>query len=382
MIKIIGYLIFSLFYYIFCIFPIRKDKVFCIMTHDSSESSNVSMVVNGLKEKNHSYQFNYIKKSETNDIKGKKIIVKFFDFFIRKPYEMATSEYIIQDNIFLPIAYIIFRKKVKVIQLWHGTGTIKKFGQSINTGQLGRLEKRANQSITHLIVNSNYTKSIYSQAFGISEDKIFVFGLPRTDRLFDKKRLDKDLQLFYKEYPQLRCKKIILYAPTFRDNEVNGPLLGLNINELLSGLSEDYVLILKLHPHIANKFNLKNMDLVGDQKRVYDFSKYNNLNTLFVASEILVTDYSSIIFDYCILEKPMIFFAYDLEDFSESGRGFYTDYKDYVPGNIAYSTKELITYIRKERYDIDKTIEFKNGNYQYLDGTSTKRIIENIFSDK
>lgn len=349
------------------------------MTHDGSKGSNVGVIVEYLKTLDKTYDFYYIKKSETNKIKEKGLLADFISFFIIKPYEMATSKYILQDNIFLPIAYIHFRKKVKVVQLWHGTGTIKKFGQSVNVGKLRKLEKMANQSITHLIVNAESTRSTYSEAFGISEEKIVELGLPRTDVLFNTNRLNQDLLRFYQEYPQLKNKKVILYAPTFRDDELKDPALKLNIIELLDNLTKEYSLILKLHPFIADKFNDEGSYKEKYKDRVYNLSKYKDINILFLVADLLVTDYSSIIFDYCVLEKPMLFFAYDLEKFSESGRGFYHNYKGYVPGNIAYTTGELVKYINNEEYDRGRINDFKHEHYQYLDGCSTKRIVDYIF---
>lgn len=379
MIKIIGYLIFAFFYYLSSIFPVKKNKVLCIMTHDSSDDSNVGVIVSYLKNIEDNYTFQYIKKSEVKDVKGNHLFKSFLSFFIKKPYHMATSEFILQDNIFLPMAFIRFRKKVKVVQLWHGTGTIKKFGQSTNQGQLRWLESMANKTITHLIINSSATKTIYQEAFGIEEEKIFELGLPRTDTLFDENKIQKDLEEFYSEYSEMKNKKLILYAPTFRDDEAENPKIELDIGLLLDSLEEEYCLGLKLHPFVANRFVLDETYAKKYKNRIYNFSAYKDINTLLVASQLLITDYSSVIFEYCLLGKPMIFYAYDLEKFSECGRGFYYNYEDYVPGTVVSSMKELIQVIQREEYDYEKINQFQNENYKYFDGESTKRIVNHIF---
>jgi CDP-ribitol ribitolphosphotransferase len=380
--KVLGYLLFSFFYYLFYLLPVNPKKVFCIMTHDSSKDSNVGAVVDYLKKCDDNYQFIKIKKSDTKEVKNHARFVKLLDFFVVKPYHLATSNFVIQDNIFLPLSFIKFKRKVSVIQLWHGTGTIKKFGQSVNEGQLGRLEYRANQTITHLIVNSESTKEIYKEAFHVPEEKVYIYGLPRTDRLFQKERLLHDVNSFMEEYPICKGKRLVLYVPTFRDDEVLNPSMKLNVKEMLNELDEDVVILLKLHPFVAEAYNIDE-ELLGDKKdRVINLSLYKNINTLLTAADVLITDYSSVIFDYCVLEKPMVFYAYDLDKFSNSGRGFYKDYKTYVPGEVAETMEELIAILKRDQYDRNRIQEFKKENYKYLDGLSTERIAKSVFLSK
>lgn len=351
------------------------------MHHDSSKESNVGMMIQYLKKKSPEYTFSYITKQDANSIKGKGLLKNFIPFFIGKSYQLATSEYILQDDVFLPLSYLRFRKRVKDIQLWHGTGSIKKFGQDANTGRLKELERRANRNITHLIVNSSKMTELYAKAFGIEQGKVFAYGLPRTDTLFQIKdqrsnRMDAGIEKFYAEFPELIKKRILLYAPTFRDDETENPKVELDIEKLLDGLSEEYVLIVKLHPFVADAFTLKEGHA---QNRLFHLSAYQDLNTLMNVSEILITDYSSIVYEYCLQEKPMIFYAYDLQKFSDSGRGFYQSYENYVPGPAVQTTEEIIDLIVRNQFDLDRINQFKKAHYDYTDGKSTERVAENIF---
>lgn len=349
------------------------------MHHDSSRDSNVGMVIQYLRKISDEYDFTYITKREVNGIKGKGMIKNFIPFFITKSYHLATSNYVLLDDAFLPLAYLKFRKGVKVIQLWHGTGTIKKFGQDANTGRLKKLEYKINQNITHLIVNSGKIIDQYSKAFGVSKNKVYPLGLPRTDTLFQTKKLEKEIAGFYENYPELKGKKILLYAPTFRDAETENPKVHLDYGKLIEGISKDWVLILKLHPFVANAFQLSEVEKEKFYGRLYDFSYYPDLNALMGASDILVTDYSSIIFEYCLQNKPMIFYAYDLEEFSNHGRGFYEPYEEYVPGPIAHNIDDLINIINQDTYDMERIAKFKEDNFEYLDGQSTKRLVDKLF---
>ena len=305
---------------------------------------------------------------------------KRLSFFFVKSYHLATAGCILQDNVFLPMAYIRFPKSVKVIQLWHGTGTIKKFGQDFNTGRLKELERRANRTITHLIVNSEQMKWLYQSAFGIPESKLYALGLPRTDALFDLERRKKNREEFYEQYSKLENKKLLLYAPTFRDREAANPRIMLEVEILLKILPEEYVLGLKLHPFVAAAFDGKKYEAFG--KRVVNLSHYSDMNTLYEVSEALITDYSSVIFDYCILDKQVYFYAYDLEDFLKEGRGTYVDYRKDMPGPVAYTTIELAEQLKeglvKGNYDYERLELFKKESYQYFDGGSTQRVLKLI----
>jgi len=374
--KTIGYLLFALVYNLCRPFPIKKKKVLCIMTHDDGEASNVSLVVKELKKQSNQYTFSYITKTETQAVKGFLSLKRLFSFFFQKPYHIATAEYIMLDNIFLPFAYIRRKKQTKVIQLWHGTGTIKKFGQDVNIGKLKSLENRANQNITHLIANSLDMKKLYAGAFGVSEERIYAIGLPKTDELLQRIKCSKgqvintDKEHIYKKYGIPIDKKLILYAPTFRDSEIKNPKVAGQLQELLQELPSDYCIGLRLHPHIAKAFNEKELD-----DKVYQLSFESDLNTILMATDLLITDYSSIIFDYCLTERPMIFYAYDLSEFSDQGRGFYMDYVSYVPGPVIYQGKELAEIIRDSAFDLKQIKAFKQTNYLYMDGEATKRLL-------
>ncbi|NLY49328.1 MAG: glycosyltransferase [Clostridiales bacterium] len=380
MVKTVGYFIFALFYNISRLFPVDESRVLCIMTHDDGEDGNVSLVVRELKKRNMGYSFSCITKSETEAVKSFKDMGKLMAFFFVRPYQMARAGIILMDNVFLPMAYIRLRSNVKVVQLWHGTGTIKRFGQDANTGRLKALEKRANRSITHLIVNSEQTARIYAQAFGIDASRIYPMGLPKTDDILNrirrleinKKNMEKDA--VYGRYRIPGDKKLILYAPTFRDENLGSDITIRQVKELAELLPRDYILGLRLHPFVAGMAKKLEMD------NICDLSGEKSLSELIMASDILITDYSSIIFEYCLTQKPMIFFAYDLDEFEKHGRGFYRDYTAYVPGPVARTAKEVADIINRGEYSNELIRAFNAINFPVLDGEATMRIIDLIIS--
>jgi CDP-ribitol ribitolphosphotransferase len=357
--------------------PIKRKRVFCIMTHDEGEGSNVAIVVGALKKYDQSYTFSYLTRSDTRAVKSLSGIKMLLGFFFRKPYELARAEIVLMDNVFLPYAYLHRREGTKVIQLWHGTGTIKKFGQDVNQGHLKLLEKKANANITHLIVNSPSIKKVYSGAFGIKEERIYPIGLPKTDELLLRiKKAEAagkwpDKEYIFHKYNIPVEKKLILYAPTFRDTPEQNPRLIELIKELSQELSQEYCLGLRLHPHIANSFK---KEALGDN--IYQLSYEKDVNTVLLAADLLITDYSSIVFEYSLLKRPMIFYAYDYEEFSDQGRGFYYDYHSFVPGPVAYTCDEVVDIILEKEFELYRIDEFVHNNYIYTDQNATERLIE------
>lgn len=367
MIKKIGYLLFACSYYIFRMCRRDKNKVFLIATHDDSPEGNVGIVANAIKEKYSDKKLFWFTRKDkiTNPI----------NFFVKKPYHLATASYVFLDNEFLPMAYLRFSSEVKVVQLWHGTGTIKKFGQDANVGKLKEREYRANQRITHLIINSEAVKEEYTSAFGVTEDKIYEIGLPRTDLLLDEKYMQERRQQFFKEYPLLREKRCILYAPTFRDDEVENPTIHLDLQKISEELAENEVLLLRLHPHVAERID----DVFEEDKwnNIVNVSGYAGVTTLLAVADVLVTDYSSIVYEYCLRYKPMIFYAYDLERFEKDGRSFYRDYEKFVPGEIAKTQEQLMDSLKNS--ENSKGERFIEEMFDDLDGKATERLFELIF---
>ncbi len=365
LVKQIAYMLMAISYYVSFPFNIQKDKILLIMTHDDTPEGNIRLTQDYFQKQNQNLNFKIITK---DDYSFKKDILRnLIHMFLKTPYHIATSQMIFLDNVFLPISKIKLKKETKLIQLWHGTGTLKKFALDSESGWIKKSLKNVSKKTTHYIVASDWMKDIYESAFGIDGNQIYNIGCPRTDLFFDNEKLKKMQNSFYIEYPELKNKKLILYAPTFRDNELNANI-HLDINQLLKKLPDNYIIGLRLHPHINSKLNQKLLL----SKRVYDFSNYSYLNTLLVNTYTLISDYSSIIFEYSLLNKPMFFFAYDLDEFTHNSRGFYENYESIVPGPVVKNTEELIPLILNPK-SVDFTF-FKKKYLENCDGNSVKRL--------
>ena len=169
-----------------------------------------------------------------------------------------------------------------------------------------------------------------------------------------------------------------MYAPTYRDQELDRFKLAMNLDRMYAELSGEYVLVLRLHPAIKNveDYNKKYPDFVLN----YSSSEYD-INELLIVSDILITDYSSILYEFSLLKKPMIFYAYDLDDY-QAGRGLWEDYEQLVPGPVAKTTEEIIRAIQQNEFDIDEIEEFSHRWNKYSRGHSSENLVSYLFDQK
>ena len=292
--------------------------------------------------------------------------------------KLASSKYVFLNDNFFPLAFMNFKPETIVVQLWHAPGASKKFGGSVDFESREILAK-ISENTDCLIVTSDKIKDYYSEAFQMPVSKIKVLGLPRMDYYFENHDLDKLKSDFYKKYNISADKKIILYAPTFRDEEkYNNVFSYLDLEKFNSVLGEEYVLALRLHPKIKNFYK----DDISSQGKYIDVSDFESEQELMLISDMLITDYSSIMIEYAILNRPIIFFTYDLEDYLANERGFYYNFKTTVPGPIVYSSDELINIIHDDDFDRSRISEFAKTQLDVIDGKSSERIVDFLLNNE
>lgn len=292
-------------------------------------------------------------------------------------FHLATSDKIIVDNYYGFLAVTDFKSNTVCVQLWHAAGALKKFGL-LDLSVQDRSErakkrfKRVYARFDHVVVGSDKMGKVFQDCFGLSEDKILRTGIPRTDFFFDQERVNDITITLYRDYPLLRDKKVILYAPTFRDNESEISSYSLSIQQMKEAFGDEYVLLIKNHPIVKNNSVNEYPDFV------LNMSHYENINHLLLITDILISDYSSVPFEYALLEKPMIFYSYDLEEYGEK-RGLWDDYKEMIPGPLAKTTEEVIDIIQYNRFDQEQIVSFKRDWNTYSNGRSGENLARFIY---
>lgn len=381
--KNIKYKSFSSFFNLFKrLFNTKNNNVTFITVHKGNLKDNLGFVYEELSKRNSSFNYTFISKEEYSFSEVNSLasflhkIIEIVRLFLFKSYKMATSRYILLNDNFMPLAYMNLNDNTIVLQLWHGAGAFKKFGLSSTTDpNLIRLEKLISEKLDYVVVSSGNIASFYEEAFGVSKDKILTLGIPSTDYYFRDHDLKSLRKKFEDLYPQSKNKKIVLYAPTFRENKKMDENILENIDiELFNNeLSDQYILAIRLHPQVNNEKSLKHQNIIN-------LTNYIDEKELLLLTDILITDYSSIMVEYAILNKPLIFYPYDYDYYINHEREFYFDYEKLVPGKIANNTPEIISMIKKGDYDYNKINEFLDLQFDYLDGNSTKRIVNYLIN--
>lgn len=353
--------VYGIIYKLFRYTKIDENKVSFVIDSNQSFKGNLNYIKREF-ERRGNFTFSYFYKD--------KLSFKNFS-------ELSRSKYIFLNDNFFPFAFMDFKAEQMIIQLWHAPGAFKKFGASVDEASKDILLKISDKT-DYLIVTSDNIKDSYSEAFQIDKSKIKALGLARLDYYFedhDREKLKKDFASKYNFSPDL---KIILYAPTFRENShFNNVFDYLNIDEFNTALGDEYVLGLRLHPKIKDFYSGD----ISSQGKYIDVSDYENEQELLLISDILITDYSSIMIEFAVLNKPIIFFTYDFESYVTDERGFYFDFKSGVPGPIVYNDRDLIDVILKGDFKNDKLSDFVSSQFSEIDGQASRRIVDFVLNN-
>lgn len=361
-----------------CLYPLDNKSVCFLSDVRTVMGGNLKCVYDYLEDKDY---------KRIIEFKADRRVKRNFKQQLRLARHLSTSRYIILDDYATVINNIKVRKNQELVQLWHGAGAFKKFGWSrANSGEaIGKIHP-GYKKYTKAIVSGEGVRWCFAEAFSISMDKVLATGFPRTDVLFDQAYLQKTKDDFYEQFPHLKNKKLILFAPTWRGVEVADAYYDfdhIDFQKIYDQFHEEYVFMIKWHPAIYNNaklFHAKMPDLQQYQGFYQDFSMYRDINELLVVCDCLITDYSSVIFDYVLLDKPVIYFTYDYDDYvGQGGRGLYFDFPDYIYGSVAKNSDELIECISHPDMMEEKRQVFMDKFMGACDGHSTEKTCHWIF---
>lgn len=362
--------------------PVKKNWVLFESFGGKSYSDNCKYIYEYmLKNYGNDYKYIWVMRDNSLSIPGNPIIIKPNAY--KYLYYLARAKYLV-FNSRQPIWYNK-RKDSVFIETWHGT-PLKKLVfdmEDVHSASLTHKEDfyKVSRKWDYLLSDNAFSTEVFEHAFLFDKEKIVESGYPRNDLLYADnadeiaKRVKDKLGI-----PQ--DKKVILYAPTWRDDEFysNGEYkfsLAIDIEKMKQRLGEEYVLLLRTHYFVVDQVD----SLCGDGF-VYNGSRYQDVTELYLASDICVTDYSSVFFDYANLRRPILFFTYDLEKYREELHGFYIDMETEVPGPLLQTGEELIQAIEHIN-DIEETYKERyNRFYDRFcgvdDGHAAERVVEKL----
>jgi|GEM_PF-278883 len=371
-------ILFPIIYFFLSKKPVKDNKVVFVETKYNEITPSFQNIFNKLvKEYDLELHSHFFKDGK---ITKKEALVRYYDF-IR---DSADAKYIIENDGSDIFPITGKRKETKVLNTWHGCGAFKKFGYSTRELVFGDTPKNMDRfpsygKIDLFTVSSDEVRWAYAEAMNKKDNDSFIkaTGVSRTDVFFDKEFIEKAFEHLYSIMPSAKDKKIILYSPTFRGRVKTAIMPDmLDVRMFMDNFKDEYVLITKHHPLVKNRPKIPAE--CSDFAR--DLTNSMSIEELLCISDICISDYSSLIFEYSLFERPMLFYAFDLDDYDD-WRGFYYSYDEFTPGPICTNNEEMIDYIKNidERFDVEKVKAFKEKFMGACDGNSTQRIMKELF---
>lgn len=374
--------LFKFLFTIFKLFPLKNKVTFTVSFGDNSQyvyeeirKQNIPVEVAVLYKGSGRSHFQEYTEIDLVPFESKNLFA-----MLKSIYHLATSKYIIVDNYFAFLSVTHFKEGVECIQLWHASGALKKFGledQSVQYRSKRAQERflRVYEQFHKVIVGSDVMANIFMNAFNLKKESILRTGIPRTDFFYDESTQNHIIDKLIKENQVLKYKKKVLYAPTYRDNQLDEFKMELDLDKMSRELGEDYVVLLRLHPAIKGTVDYS--ELYPGFVYNYSSSKYD-INELLLIANYLITDYSSIPYEFSLLNKPMIFFAYDLESY-KTERGLMDNYESTVPGPVVDTTADIISLIKEDNFNLEEIKEYAFKWNKYSTGNSSKNLVGYLF---
>lgn len=366
-------------YWFIKLFTKQREEVFLLSRQFNELPLNYELLINELKKKKIKYKYickkvpssvNIIIRNENKSVDiGRQLmnIIKYYFNLYKQMVYCATSKVIIVDGYNITVSLLNHKDGTKVIQLWHALAAIKKFGYQTIGYKDGLNPQVAkilcmHKNYDYIISGSKEMNKYFAEAFNTPIYKLKEYGTPTIDYLLkDNKTV---INKIYKKYPQMKEKINVLYSPTFRSDGRNNDLEVINKFD-----TEKYNLIMTYHP--KNKNNYFDKNIINIDRN--EFSTFDILRVV----DYVITDYSALTIDACVLNKKVLLYVYDYEQYKEEN-GLNIDLFKELKGNVSESIESLIKIIDNNKYNMKSYNNFRKKYITNLKGDSTKEIFKLI----
>lgn len=377
-----------IFRFVAFIVPVEDTEVLFMAFHGRGLLDNPMAVYKAMLSKKEFDKYTII--WVVNDMKaelkrGTKVKYQSLGYF----YHLARSKYWV-INCKLP-EYVHKKREQVYVQTWHGT-PLKRLGMDIVNGtekkrsrsgrsleKIGRSYQIDSRRYTYMISPNSFSTEVFQSAFGVKRTQIVEMGYPRNDVLY-KPSVDR-IAVLRKKYCIPEGKQVLLYAPTWRDNDfdISGYILNLQVDfQRWKRILTDYVVLLKPHYFIVNQIKVD----ASLREFVRIMPPKSDINELYLISNCMVTDYSSVFFDYALLNRPIYFYMYDLEKYREELRGFYLDIYTELPGDVFVEEGQLLKAVEDKIFDYDRLRQFNQRFNFYQTGKCSDELLNLVFDKR
>lgn len=354
------------FYLLSSLLPIQADKVVLASARAERLEGNLLYIHEALQAHRPDLRPVLLLERYSYDLLGK---IAYFFRMVRASYHLATAHYFIVDNAYLPIHVGPHRRGTKVIQVWHAGGALKEFGVDVHPPNREVENSFIHKYYDYVIVGSEVAVKPYASALRTPVEKVIALGIARTDFFFDERRMADARERILAAHPVLAGRKVVVYAPTFRGHGLEKrPGQRLDATGIRAALPPEYALVHKAHPVFAT-------DLIDANGYDVVIGSEFDINELFTITDVLVTDYSSSIFEYALMRKPLILLVDDLEEYS-ADPGLYLDYRTDMIGEFAMGPDDISRLILAGDFDLSAYDAFIERHCRFDDGSASQRFVE------
>lgn len=356
----------------FCKHFKQKNKIVFTSDRRSEIGGNMEPLLKRMNERGVTKGYK-VRYDFTNE-KGKRGLLRF----ARLAWDLATAKIIFCDDYQLTLYRADYQPGTRIVQLWHACGAFKTVGM----GRIGTLDAvspyaNSHRCYTDVIVASEKDEPIYAEAFGIPEARVKALGIPRHDWLLDPAWQESKRSAFEKAFPKAKGKRVIVFAPTFRGAGKKSAYFDYDYLDLealgQACVDNGWFLVLKMHPFITQMPSIpeKYKDVIQDGSAIPE------INDILPSTDVLITDYSSTVYEAALFDIPTLYYVFDLNNYIAT-RNFYEDFESFVSGKIVRTQDELTRALEQDDFEIERLEEFKKKSFKHLDGKACDRIIDEI----
>ena len=359
----------NIIYAVLKLLPVQK-KILFLSRQSNSPSIDITLLSGRIAADHPDYQSVILCRKIGPGLKGK---MAYCFHMLRQMYHLATAQVVVLDSYAILVSLLKHRRSLLVIQMWHSVGTMKKFGYSILDQPEGSSSKIAvpmnmHKNYDYILCAGEGSRSHLADGFNYPEDKIIILPLPRVAALQDAEFISAKRYAIYTAYPELGCKKNILYVPTFRKNESEQQEFKCALaalKEAFDSFSDEYNLIIKAHPL---------SDVVSDCP---EFTSFDMLS----AADYVISDYSCIIYEAAVLHIPLFFYTYDYETYTQT-RDIYMDFPSEIPGPMYRKPSDIFAAIDSRSFDMPAQEKFLSKYVAYKKDDIIGDIVSFIWAKK
>lgn len=355
---------------LFSVLPIRPDRVVLASPRTASLEGNLRYVREALVARNPGLRPVVLVERYSYGLRGK---LEYFARMVRGMYYLRTARLFVVDNAYLPVHVAPHRRGTTVVQVWHAASAIKRFGMDTV-----RKPDEPERTFLHryydfVIVSAEAVREVYAAGLRTPIDQVLALGVPRTDFFFDEPAMAAARSRLLAAHPALAGRQVVLHAPTLRgrgDAKVSAAELDPVL--LRSRLPEAYALVLKPHPNVStDSLPTGGYDVVVDP--------LEDMNALLALTDILVTDYSSAVFEFALLRRPMVLLIGDLDAYARDP-GVCVDFATEMVGAQATDTAAVANVILAGRFDLSRYDAFLARHMAACDGHASERFVDRFGS--